>query len=169
MLLLANIRADLFQLAPHGRHGIPASPEMLPGKIPLTPGKLPGNDHRTFSLQKPHDRGHGIVGRDCNTHVHMIRHQMPCDNPTVLLTSQLVKNGPQGLPDLAKERFTSSLWDKDNMVLAIPPRMRQALVGVQQRVLLSWGLIKPLKENSTPGSLKALLVSLVKPVAYLKD
>jgi hypothetical protein len=30
------------------------------------------------------------------------------------------------------------------------------------------GLIKPLKEDSTPGTLKAVQVALVKPVAYLK-
>ena len=33
----------------------------------------------------------------------------------------------------------------------------------------SVGLIKPPEENFTPGSLKAVQVSLVKPVAYLKD
>src|SRR5947209_18291959 len=30
------------------------------------------------------------------------------------------------------------------------------------------GLIKPRRENSTPGTLKAVQVTLVKPVAYLK-
>jgi hypothetical protein len=30
------------------------------------------------------------------------------------------------------------------------------------------GLIKPLEENSTPGTLKAVQVALVEPVAYLK-
>jgi hypothetical protein len=36
-----------------------------------------------------------------------------------------------------------------------------------QGVLLRCALIKPLEENSTPGSLKAWHVSLVKPVTYL--
>src|SRR5262245_51872896 len=36
-------------------------------------------------------------------------------------------------------------------------------------VLLRCALIKPPEGNSTPGSLKAVLVSLVKPVAYLKN
>src|SRR5262249_42823389 len=36
-------------------------------------------------------------------------------------------------------------------------------------VLLRCALIKPPGENSTPGTLKAVLVSLVKPVAYLKS
>src|SRR4030095_16089779 len=36
-------------------------------------------------------------------------------------------------------------------------------------VLLRCALIKPPGENSTPGSLKAVLVSLVKPVAYLNN
>jgi hypothetical protein len=33
----------------------------------------------------------------------------------------------------------------------------------------SCGLIKPPEENSTPGTLKAVQVALVKPVAYLRD
>src|SRR2546422_8964025 len=47
--------------------------------------------------------------------------------------------------------------------------MRQALIGVRHGVLLRCALIRPPEEHSTPGSLKALHVSLVKPVAYLKD
>src|SRR5712691_9250979 len=47
--------------------------------------------------------------------------------------------------------------------------MRQALIGVRHGALLRCALIKPPEENSSPGSLKALHVSLVKPVAYLKD
>ena len=55
------------------------------------------------------------------------------------------------------------------MVLALPTGRRQALRGVRHRVLLRYALIKPPEEHSTPGSLKALHVSLVKPVAYLKE
>jgi hypothetical protein len=33
----------------------------------------------------------------------------------------------------------------------------------------SHGLIKPPEENSTPGTLKAVQVTLVKPAAYLRD
>jgi hypothetical protein len=142
---------------------------MFSGEISLTPRKLAGNGDGTFPLQTADDRGHGIFRRDFDTPMHMIGHQMPLNNPAFLLAGQFVKNRPQGFPDIAKECFTSSLWHKDDMILAIPSRMRQAVVGVRQRVLLSCGLIKPPKEHSTPGLLKALLVSLVKPVAYLKD
>ena len=104
-----------------------------------------------------------------DTHMHMIGPQVSLDNPACLLPGQLVKNRPQGFPDIPKERFAAPLWHKDNMVFAIPSCMRQALVGVRHSVLLSSGLIKPRKENSTSGSLKAFLVALVKPVAYLED
>ena len=94
---------------------------------------------------------------------------MAFNNPTFLLTCQLMEDGPQGFPNLAIHGLSAPLGYKHNVVLAIPSRMRQALIGVRHGVLLRCALIRPPEEHSTPGSLKALHVSLVKPVAYLKD
>src|SRR5438874_10317828 len=87
---------------------------------------------------------------------------------TPLLTGQFMEDRPQGFPNGAVQGLPAPLGHKHHVILAIPPGMRQALIGVRHRVLLRCALIKPPEENSTPGSLKALLVSLVKPVAYLK-
>ena len=43
------------------------------------------------------------------------------------------------------------------------------MMGAQHGGSLQCALSKPPEENSTPGPLKAVQVSLVKPVAYLKD
>jgi hypothetical protein len=80
-----------------------------------------------------------------------------------------MKDWPQSFSDVAKQRFTSSLWDKDDVILAIPTGMRQALIGVRHGFSFRCALIKPPEGNSTPGTLKAVLVSLVKPVASLKN
>src|SRR6266436_2661109 len=80
-----------------------------------------------------------------------------------------MEDAPQGFPQAAIHGLPAPLGDKHDVVLAIPPRMRQALIGVRHGVLLRCALIRPPEEYSTPGSLKALHVSLVKPVAYLKD
>src|SRR5262249_59015821 len=94
---------------------------------------------------------------------------MAFNDATLLLAGQLMKDWPQGFANVVKEGFPSSLRDEYNMILAIPTGMRQALIGVRHGVLLRCALIKPPEEHSTPGSLKAVLVSLVEPVAYLKD
>src|SRR5438105_1830341 len=73
---------------------------------------------------------------------------------------------PQGFPNGAVQGLPAPLGHKHHVILAIPPGMRQVLIDVRHRVLLRCALIKPPEENSTPGSLKALPVSLVKPVAY---
>jgi hypothetical protein len=46
-----------------------------------------------------------------------------------LLTSQRMEDGAEGFPHLALQVLASPLGDKHDMILAIPPRMRQALLG----------------------------------------
>src|SRR6266581_5446260 len=104
-----------------------------------------------------------------HAYMDMIRHQVAFNDPAFLLTCQLMEDGPQGFTNVAIHGLPAPLGDKHDVVLAIPPRMRQALIGVRHGVLLRCALIRPPEEYSTPGSLKALPVSLVKPVAYLKD
>src|SRR2546429_9719955 len=101
--------------------------------------------------------------------MHMIRHHMAFNDAACLLPGPCMKDWPEGFADVAKQGFPSPLRDKHHVILAIPPGMRQALIGVRHGGLLRCALIKPPEGNSTPGSLKAMHVSLVKPVAYLKN
>jgi hypothetical protein len=97
----------------------------------------------------------------------MVRHEVPFNNPTFFLPSPLMKDGPECLTNMPTQGFTTPFGHEDDMILAISPGMGQALIGFRHGVLLG-GLIKPRGENSTPGTLKAVQVTLVKPVAYLK-
>src|SRR6266581_1018294 len=63
--------------------------------------------------------------------MHMIRHHVAFNDAAFLLPGQFMKDWPQRFADVAKQRFTSSLRDKDNVILAIPTGMRQALIGVR--------------------------------------
>src|SRR5262249_708481 len=110
-----------------------------------------------------------MFGWNLDTYRHVIQHHVPFNDATFLLPGQLMKDWPEGFADVAKQGFPSPLRDKYHVILAIPTGMGQALRGVRHGVLLRCALIKPPEENSTPGSLKAVHVSLVKPVAYLKN
>jgi hypothetical protein len=64
-----------------------------------------------------------------------------------------MEDGPQGFTHVAIQGLPSPLGDKHDVILAMPTRMRQALRGIPQGVLLRCALIKPPEKNSTPGSL----------------
>src|SRR5713101_3155491 len=92
------------------------------------------------------------------------RHHVACHAPACLLTCQRMAEDPQGFPKVAIQGLPAPLGDQHDGVLAMPPRMRQAVKGVRHGVLLRCALIRPPEEHSPPGSLHALPVSLVKSV-----
>src|SRR5256714_12586216 len=159
---------DLLQFEANCRDGIPARPEVFAREVSLPSIKLTGNGDRAFAFQKPDHGGHSMLWGDLDADMHMIRHQVAFQDAAFLLPRQFMEDRPQSFPNGAVQGLPTPLGHKHYVILAIPPGMRQALIGVRHRVLLRCALIKPPEENSTPGSLKALLVSLVKPVAYLK-
>src|SRR4029453_18210553 len=113
--------------------------------------------------------GYRMLWGDLDAHMYMSRHQVAFQDAAFLLTGEFMEDRSQGFTNGSIQSLPSSLGYKHDVILAIPPGMRQALISVQQGVLLRCALIKPPEENSTPGSLKASPVSLVEPVAYLKD
>jgi hypothetical protein len=54
-----------------------------------------------------------MLGGNLETHMHMIRQQMPFDDPALLLAGQLVKNLPEQLPQLPIDRLATIFRDKD--------------------------------------------------------
>src|SRR5215831_17072676 len=85
-------------------------------------------ERRTFALKKPNDRCHGMLGRDLDAHMHMIWHHMSLDDAAFLLAGQLMKDWPELTTNLPKQLLPATFGHKHNMVLAIPARMRQALI-----------------------------------------
>jgi hypothetical protein len=53
---------------------------------------------------------------------------MALDDTALFLTRQLMENRTELTTNLPKQLVLASLGDKDDMVLAIPARMRQALI-----------------------------------------
>ena len=81
--LLADVLANLFQFKADRRDGVAAGPEMLARKIPLL-ATQPGNGDRAFPFQKPDHGSHRVLRGNRNTHIYMVRHQMPFDNLALL-------------------------------------------------------------------------------------
>ena len=84
----------------------------------------------------------------------------------LFLARQGMEDRAQLPPDLPIQLPPAALGNKHEEVLAVPFRMRQALISVFQRSSFGY-LIKPPEEDRTiPASVKPLQVALVEPVAY---
>jgi hypothetical protein len=127
-ILVTDIRFDLFQLKANRGDRIATRPKVLAREIAIMAPKLAGDGNRTFALEKPNDRCHGMLGRDLDAHMHMIWHHMSLDDAAFLLAGQLMKDWPKLTTNLPKPLLPATFGHKDNMVLAIPTRMRQALI-----------------------------------------
>src|SRR5258707_1550801 len=103
-------------------HSVTAGPQMFAREIPLLPAQ-PGNSDRTLPFQKPDHGSHRVLGGNRDTHVHMVRHQMPFDNLALLLPGQRMENRSQMLTRLPENYFAPSLGHDNDMVLAVPFRM----------------------------------------------
>jgi len=124
--LFSNILLHTLQLEPHRGHRVTARPKVRAGEIPLLLLYSPGDGQRALPFHKPHHRRHRMLRRNLNTHMDMIRQQVPLNDPALLLACQLVTNLSQRLPQLPIDRLATILGDKDHVILAIPPRVGQA-------------------------------------------
>jgi len=136
--LLTTIRADLFQLTAHRRDRISARPEMLPCDVAIPSGTLSRDGHSTLVLEIPKPRRHRLLRRYLDAEVHVIRQQMTCNNPAFLLSSPLVKDRSACLTKVPTQGCTPPFGDEDDVILAMPSGMRQALLGFGPGVLLVW-------------------------------
>jgi hypothetical protein len=83
-----------------------------------------------FPLQKTNHEGHGMFGRNFYVHVDMIRYQMAFKDAALLLPSQLVEDRSQDVANVSIQGFLTSFGNEYDMVLAMPTRMRQALIHI---------------------------------------
>jgi hypothetical protein len=79
---------------------------------------------------------HRHLGRHGATHMNMIRHDMALANLTLFLARQRVEDRSPVPPNLSIQLPPPSLGDKHHVILALPARMRQALIIVFPDVLL---------------------------------
>jgi hypothetical protein len=66
----------------------------------------------------------------------MVSHQMAFYDLAFFLTSQLVQDRSELTPNLPIQCLATILGDKDNLVFALVPRMRQTVVSIGHKVLL---------------------------------
>src|SRR5215831_10889894 len=127
-ILVTDRRFDLFQRKANRGDRIATRPKVLAREMAIMAPKLAGDGNRTFALEKPNDRCHGMLGRDLEAYMHMIWHHRSLDDAACLLAGQLMKDWPQLTTNLPKQLLPATFGHKYNMVLAIPARMRQALL-----------------------------------------
>src|SRR5215468_11876693 len=127
-ILVTDRRFDLFQLKANRGDRIATRPKVLARESAIMAPKLAGDGKRTLALEKPNDRCHGMLGRDLDAHMHMIWHHMSLNDAAFLLAGQLMKDWPELTTNLPKQLLPATFGHKHNMVLAIPARMRQALI-----------------------------------------
>jgi hypothetical protein len=138
ILLVTDVGADWLQLKTNWGDRIAPCPKMFSREVALSSRKLPGDGDRTRAFEISAHRGDSLRGRYLNTEVSMVRHQVPCNDPTCFLPSQLMQDGPEGLTNRPKQGFPTPLGYEDYMILAIPPGRGQALIGFRHGVLLGW-------------------------------
>src|SRR5262249_16858869 len=82
IFLLADVGADLLQFEPHGGHRVASRPEGLAREVALLAAKLPRNRNGTLALQESDHLCHRYLGRNGDTHMDMIRHDVSLKNLT---------------------------------------------------------------------------------------
>src|SRR5206468_5499414 len=167
-LLFADVCANLLRLETHRGHCVSTGAEVLAREIPLFATQA-GHRYGAFPFQKSDHRGHRILRRNRDAHVHMVRQQVSLNDLAPLLPRQRVKYFSPLAACLAKQHLAPPLGHKHHMILTVPTGMRYPLIRFRHNILLFLALTKPrgmLRRNAT---VKPFLVSLVEPVAYLKS
>src|SRR5439155_9279265 len=127
-LLLPDVGSYLRKLKANCRYCIASGPEVLSSKVSLSSTELPCYGNCAFPFQKSYNRSHRILRWYADAHMDVVRHQMPFYYCALFLLCQFVKQCSQMFSDFPKQRFAASFWDKYNVILAIPARMRQAFI-----------------------------------------
>src|SRR5262249_14646085 len=116
--LVPGVGAALVQLQTLLGGRLAPRPKMFSREVAISPRKLPGDGDSTLVFEISDHRGYGILGRYLNTDVHMVRHQVPFNDPTFFLPSQLMKDGPECVTNMPKQGFTT-LYGHEGSVLKV--------------------------------------------------
>ena len=129
-LLGTHIGTSLLPLAAHGRAGLPVRPAVCARDVALSSTHLTCPGAGTCPLQYATRRGYRRLWREREAARHVLRHPGACHAPPGLLARPRMAEGAQGFPESALEGLASPLGDTHAVILAMPPRRRQALKGV---------------------------------------
>jgi len=121
--LFTDVLADLLQLETDRRHSISTSPEMLAREVSLLAAQS-GYGDCALPFEKPDHRSHRVFGGNRDTHMHVIRHQMPLQNLALFLPGQSVEDFPHVLTRLSKQHLAPPIGYEHDMVFAHRERDR---------------------------------------------
>src|SRR6266550_7523876 len=101
----------------------PRAQKCSPVKFRSLPHKR-GHRYGALPFQKSDHRGHRILRRDRDAHVHMVRQRVSLHDLALLLPRQCVEYFSQLAPCLAKQHLAPPLGHKHHMILTVPTGMR---------------------------------------------
>src|SRR5262245_2800163 len=113
--LLLDVLLHTLELEPDRGYCIAARPEVLTCEISLLLLHSSSNNQSTLSFQKSNHRRHGMLGWNLNTHMDVIRQQVPLNNATLFLAGQVVKYLSQHPPQFSIHRFASVPRHRDRL------------------------------------------------------
>src|SRR5882724_6038495 len=125
---MSDVRPHNLFIQPYRGHKITSRPKILAREIPGLTRESPGYANGTLAFDKSHYITHRVLGRNADTHVNVIGHQMALHNLAFLLLRQLMQHASKVLAHRSKYRLLSPFRDKYHVVFAVPARVRQALV-----------------------------------------
>ena len=119
-LLVADIGPYRLLVAPHRIDEVPSGPEVLSDEVALPFSVDTGEMDRALALDESNHLRHCILRRDQHQHVHVIGHQVPLQDPRLLLKRQLVEHLAEVPSQLQIQRLSSTLRDEDDVIFAVP-------------------------------------------------
>ena len=127
-IVVTDRRFDLCQRTANRGDRRATRPQVLARDMAIMAPNLAGDGHGTCALEQPQDRCHGMRGRDLEAPRPMIGPHLSLDDAACLLAGQLMKDWPELTTNRSTQLRPATFGPKDNMGLAMPARMRQALL-----------------------------------------
>jgi len=128
LVLFFDVCPDHLFVESYRGHKVTSRPEILSSEILGLSGKSSGYRYRTFPFDISNHIRYRVFRRNAYADMNAIGHQMPFHDLTLLLFRQLAQYLPKILSNRSKYHFLSPLRYKDNVIFAIPFRMKKTLV-----------------------------------------
>ena len=120
--LILNVFADDILIDPDGIHEVSARPETLLGERSF-PGEYIVGADGTFAFEETHDVCHGVLGRDFEHEMDMIRAGIALQDFYFFLLGEFPDDFSNLDADGSIENFLAVLWYNDDVVFAVPYHM----------------------------------------------
>jgi len=118
--LLFDVLADGLFVSAYGGHEVSPGPEANASEVLFSPKERPCNVDGALAFDVAHHLSNRVLRWNRDEHVDMVRHEVPFQNLTLPLPSQLSEDLAQIPAKLLEEGFPPVLRNPYHMVLAVP-------------------------------------------------